>query len=154
MIALVRRILVVLLAFLLASAVAAFVITFAILLEWERILAMTDSSAGWLAVAFFGLIISAKGLLPAILVIALAEGLRIRSPLFYAAVGGAGLVGLYYGLGLAERGSGSGVLVGRDLEIMAGAGIAAGFVYWAVAGRKAGEWRATPRSPTDSFPSP
>jgi hypothetical protein len=34
-----------------------------------------------------------------------------------------------------------GVLVGRDLEIMAGAGIAAGFVYWAMAGRKAGEWR-------------
>jgi hypothetical protein len=138
---LVVRILVVLLAFLVASGAAAFVITLAILFEWEQILGMTDTTTGWLTVAFFGLIVSAKGLLPAMLLIALAEGLRIRSPLFYAAAGGIGLVALYYGLGLAERASGGGMLVGRDLEIMAGAGIAAGFVYWMIAGRKAGSWR-------------
>jgi hypothetical protein len=141
MTALVLRILVVLGAFLAASLVAALVITLAVMLEWEEIVRVTGSRAGWLAVGFFSLIVSAKGLLPAMLVIALAEGFRIRSPLFYAAAGGAGLVGLYYGLGLAERGPGGGVLVGRDLEIMAGAGIAAGFVYWAIAGRKAGAWR-------------
>jgi len=139
--ALIRRVLVVLAAFLAASIVAAFVITLGVLLEWEQILSLTGSSAGWLAVAFFSLIVSAKGLVPAMLIIALAEGLRLRSPLFYAAVGGAGLVGLYYALGLAERAPGGEVLVGRDLEIMAGAGIAGGFVYWAIAGRNAGAWR-------------
>jgi hypothetical protein len=29
----------------------------------------------------------------------------------------------------------------RELEIMAAAGIVAGFVYWAIAGRNAGRWR-------------
>ena len=139
--ALVRRIVVVLLAFLAASAVSAFVITLAILLEWEQILAMTGSSAGWLAVGFFFLILSAKGLLPAALVIALAEGLGLRSPLLYAAAGGIGLVALYYALGLADSRPGGGVLIGRELEIMAGAGIAGGFIYWAIAGRTAGMWR-------------
>ena len=139
--ALLVRVLVVSAAFLIASVVAAFVIMFAMFLEWEEVLRTTGSSAGWLAVSVFALIVSFKGLLPALLVIGLAEALRLRSPLFYAAVGGAGLVGLYYALGLAERSPGGGILVGRDLEIMAGAGIAAGFVYWAMAGRKAGAWR-------------
>ena len=141
MTALVRRILVVLMAFVAASVVSAFVITLAILFEWEQIVAMTGASAGWLLVAFFGLILSAKTLLPAALVITLAEALALRSPLFYGALGGAGLVALYYALGLADRGPGGGILAGRDLEIMSGAGIAGGFVYWAIAGRKAGAWK-------------
>ena len=137
---LVARIFVVLGAFLAACVVAACVIAFAIMLEWDELMRMSGSGVGWLVVGVFGLIVSFKALLPAMLIIAFAEAFRIRSPLFYAAAGGAGLVGLYYGLGLAERGPGGGVLVGRDLEIMAGAGIAAGFVYWAIAGRKAGIW--------------
>jgi hypothetical protein len=74
-----------------------------------------------------------------LLVIAITEALSIRAALFYAAVGGLGLVGLYYGLGLAELEPD--LLIRRDLEIMAGAGIAAGFVYWIIAGRRAGAWR-------------
>ena len=140
MTALVARILVVLGGFLGASAVAALVITIAMMLEWEEIMRMTDQRAGWLVIGVFTLIVSAQALLPAMLVIAVAEGFRIRSVLFYATAGGLGLVGLYYGLGLADRGP-TGVLIGRDLEIMAGAGIAAGFAYWAIAGRNAGAWR-------------
>jgi hypothetical protein len=143
----VRRVLVILLAFIVASMVAALVITLAILFEWEQILATTDTSAGWLAVGFFSLILSIKCLLPAALVIALAEALALRSPLFYAGVGGIGLVALYYALGLADSGPGGSVLARRDLEIMAGAGIAGGFVYWAIAGRSAGAWRPQPPSP-------
>src|SRR5262249_58672495 len=81
-----------------------------------------------------GLIVSARALLSAMALIALTEGLRIRSSLFYAVMGGLGFVALYYGLGLAERD----VALGRDLEIMAGAGIAAGVVYWALPRRQAG----------------
>ncbi len=33
--------------------------------------------------------------------------------------------------------------VRREVEIMAGAGIIAGLVYWLIAGRNAGEWRKT-----------
>ena|SRR5215470_5136402 len=139
---LLKRILVVLAAFLIASFVAAFVIAFAVLMEWQEIFADAaggtgTGAAGWLLVGVFGLVVSLKALVPAVLVLALAESLAIRSVLFYAVIGGAGLVALYHGLGLGERD----VLVGRDLEIMAGAGIAAGFVYWAIAGRKAGCWR-------------
>lgn len=143
--ALIVRILVVLFAFLVASLVAAFVITLAVLMEWEQVLSPADSSPAWLAVGFFGFIVSGMGLLPAFLVIALAEAFCVRSVLFYAAAGGVGLVALYYGLGLGERGEAGGLLVGRELEIMAGAGIAAGFVYWAIAGRNAG-LGANPRS--------
>jgi hypothetical protein len=32
----------------------------------------------------------------------------------------------------------------RELEIMAAAGIVAGLVYWGIAGRRAGAWRAPP----------
>jgi hypothetical protein len=139
--ALVIRLFVVLAALLAASMTAALVITLGVLIEWKDALVLTGSSTGWFVVSFFGLIVSGKGLLLAMLAIALTEALRIRSVLLYAAAGGAGLVALYYGAGLAERGSGSSVLVGRDVEIMAGAGIAAGFVYWMIAGRKAGAWR-------------
>jgi hypothetical protein len=135
---LVGRVLVIALALLLASMAAAFIIAFGILMEWHELFAGTGE-AGWLTFGVFGLISSMKGLLPALLVIVIAEALSIRASLFYAAVGGLGLVGLYYGLGLAEREPD--LLIRRDLEIMAGAGIAAGFVYWIIAGRKAGAWR-------------
>jgi hypothetical protein len=35
--------------------------------------------------------------------------------------------------------------VRRHLEIMTGAGIVAGLVYWMIAGRSAGNWREPPR---------
>jgi hypothetical protein len=76
----------------------------------------------------------------------LTEAFCIRSALVYA-IGG-GLVGLACYLGLvpfdtdALRFEG---IVRRHLEIMTGAGIAAGAVYWMIAGRNAGAWRQPPR---------
>ena len=141
------RVLVITLALLLASMVATFVIAFGIVMEWQDLIA-GKGDAGWLAFGVFGLIASLKGLLPALLVIAITEALNIRASLFYAAVGGLGLVGLYYGLGLSE--GEPDLLIRRDLEIMAGAGIAAGFMYWIIAGRRAGAWRGPkwPRAET------
>ena len=37
-------------------------------------------------------------------------------------------------------------IVRRHLEIMTGAGIVAGLVYWMIAGRNAGAWRAAAAS--------
>ena len=105
----------------------------------------------------FGFIfVSGFALLPALLVVAITEAFYIRSVLAYA-VGG-GLVGLACYLGLVPfdpatlRFDG---VVRRHLEIMTGAGIVAGLVYWMIAGRNAGAWRLPPRrlSPPPPLPS-
>ena len=95
----------------------------------------------------FGFIfVSGFALLPAMIVAAITEAFYIRSALAYA-VGGA-LVGLACYLGLVPfdpetlRFDG---IVRRHLEIMTGAGIVAGLVYWLIAGRNAGRWRVPPR---------
>lgn len=86
---------------------------------------------------------------PAAIVIVLAEGFSWRSVLLYALVGGA--VGVAYGVMLPGDEPGY-LFPDRVPEVLAGAGIAAGLVYWLIAGRNAGKWReiappATPPKP-------
>jgi hypothetical protein len=89
------------------------------------------------------------------IIAAITEAFYIRGALTYA-VGG-GLVGLACYLGLVPfdpdtlRFEG---IVRRHLEIMTGAGIVAGLVYWMVAGRNAGAWREPPRRPPTPPPPP
>ena len=45
-------------------------------------------------------------------------------------------------------------IVRRHLEIMTGAGILAGVIYWMIAGRNAGAWRAPPLPPRRPPPMP
>ena len=84
-------------------------------------------------------------LLPAMIIAVITEAFNIRSVLAYA-VGG-GFVGLACYLGLVPfdpdtlRFEG---IVRRHLEIMTGAGIVAGVIYWMIAGRNAGAWRLPP----------
>jgi hypothetical protein len=93
------------------------------------------------------------------IVAAITEAFYIRGALTYA-VGG-GVVGLACYLGLVPfdpatlRFEG---IVRRHLEIMTGAGIVAGVVYWMIAGRNAGAWREPrpprpPRPPLPPLPS-
>ena len=96
----------------------------------------------------FGFIfLSGFALLPALIVVLITEAFYVRGVLTYA-VGGA-IVGCACYLGLVPfdpatlRFDG---IVRRHLEIMTGAGIVAGLVYWMIAGRTAGAWRA-PRRP-------
>jgi hypothetical protein len=44
-------------------------------------------------------------------------------------------------------------IIRRHLEIMTGAGIVAGLVYWMIAGRNAGAWRTQPRPQMQPPPS-
>jgi hypothetical protein len=94
----------------------------------------------------FGFIfLSGFALVPAAVIVAITEALYIRSALAYA-VGG-GLVGLACYLGLIPFHSDTlqfEGIVRRHLEIMTGAGIVAGVVYWLIAGRNAGAWRIPP----------
>lgn len=143
--ALIGRIFVVLFAYLMACLAAASVVTFGFLpSEWSEATDSPDYFQGVGAVAAFtALVIAGYLLLPAMLVAAIAEGLRLRSVLLYAIVGGvAGLLS-WYGAGLGGL-SDLGLALPREAEIVAAAGIAAGFVYWALAGRNAGRWRQEP----------
>ena len=143
--ALIARIFVVLFAFFAASIVAALVLTLGLLpAEFDELTPMPGAHAGFgLAVAFSAVLISGYALIPAMLFIAIAEGFRLRSFLFYAGFGAVMALLIAYGSNFSIDGSAY-PFVGRELEVFAAAGIAGGLVYWALAGRKAGAWRADP----------
>ena len=135
-------------AFLAACLVAGMIVVGAVLFPEFSDLGTGPVDQGALNVVLgFGFIfVSGFALLPAMIVVAITEAFYIRGALTYA-VGG-GIVGLACYLGLVPfdpetlRFDG---IVRRHLEIMTGAGIVAGLVYWMIAGRNAGAWREPPR---------
>jgi hypothetical protein len=137
---LIARIFVVIFAFLAACVVAAAVVMVAFLvLDQTDFAHMTSDPAAILAViGFSSVTLSGYALLPFLLVVALAEGFRLRSALFYALAGGVLALVLTFGSALGI--SVSQIFV-RDRGIMVVAGLLAGLVYWAIAGRNAGAWR-------------
>jgi hypothetical protein len=96
----------------------------------------------WSVVGVGAAIIGAVAMLPALLVIALAEGLALRSILVYAVLGGALALALTYGLDFAGYIETPDSHLARGHEVLAASGIAGGLVYWLIAGRKAGSWTA------------
>ncbi|OIQ64045.1 hypothetical protein GALL_544090 [mine drainage metagenome] len=155
--ALIGRLFVILFAFLSASLVAGLIVVVAIMFPEFSDLGAGPVDPGALDILLgFGFIfVSGFALLPAMVVVAITEAFFIRGALTYA-VGG-GVVGLVCYLGLVPfdpetlRFEG---IVRRHLEIMTGAGIVAGVVYWMVAGRNAGAWREPPPPLTPPPPLP
>ncbi|MEH2538614.1 MULTISPECIES: hypothetical protein [unclassified Bradyrhizobium] len=145
--ALVGRFFVILFAFLAACFVAGMIVVGAVLYPEFSDLGGGPIDQGALNVVLgFGFIfLSGFALLPALVVVLITEAFYIRSVLAYA-VGG-GIVGAACYLGLVpfdpETLTFDGI-VRRHLEIMTGAGIVAGLVYWLIAGRTAGAWREPP----------
>jgi hypothetical protein len=141
---LIARLFVILLGFLAASLVAGAIVVGAVLFPALSDFAdgPMDPSALNIMLGFGFIFVSGFALLPAMIVVAITEAFYIRGALTYA-VGG-GVVGLACYLGLVPfdpatlRFDG---IVRRHLEIMTGAGIVAGVVYWMIAGRNAGAWR-------------
>src|ERR1700730_10901832 len=148
--ALIGRLFVILFAFLAACLVAGMIVIGAVLFP-----EFSDPGALNIVLGFGFIFISGFALLPAMIVAAITEAFYVRSALAYA-VGG-GLVGLACYLGLVpfdpDTLSFDGI-VRRHLEIMTGAGIVAGMVYWMIAGRNAGAWREPPRPLTPPPPLP
>jgi len=144
---LIGRLFVIFFAFLAACLVAGAVVVCAIMFPEFSDLGAGPVDPGVLNIVLgFGFIfVSGFALVPAMIVVLLTEAFNIRSALTYA-VGG-GLVGLGCYLGLvpfdADQLRFDGI-VRRHLEIMTGAGILAGVVYWLIAGRNAGAWRVPP----------
>ena len=100
--------------------------------------------ASFFATSFVG----AVAILPALIVIVLAEIARMRSFIYYG-VGGA-LIGLasYFGSDISVRLENTTDVapVNSALQLAAAAGIIGGLAYWLIAGRNAGRWRE-PRPP-------
>ena len=137
--ALIGRLFVIFFGFLAACLVAGMIVVGAVLFpDFSDLGSGPVDEGAWDIVLGFGFIfVSGFALLPAMLVAAITEAFYVRGALTYA-VGG-GLIGLACYLGLVPfdpdtlRFEG---IVRRHLEIMTGAGIVAGLVYWMIAGRK------------------
>lgn len=94
--------------------------------------------------AFFatGLAVAAA-FVPAVVVVAIAETFDIRS-IFYYAIGGGLIAALaWYSTDMSVQLENTTDLspVPYGLQLVAAAGIIGGFVYWLLAGRKAGLWK-------------
>ncbi len=134
----VGRIVMVFVAYGLACFAAAIVFTVGTLTPaWDDLASLgVQSVTLWSIVGVAAALIWGMALLPALLVIALAEGLALRSSVLYAVLGGALALALSFGLDFAGH-IGEPDLA-RQRELLAAAGIAGGLVYWLFAGRKAG----------------
>jgi hypothetical protein len=139
----VGRIMMVLLAYLLACAAASLVLIIGTLTpEWNDLQSLGMGGVVVWSVVLVGAIgIAGVALLPALLLIALGEGFAWRSSLLYAALGGVLALALSYGLDFAGMIADRSGEFAHEREVLAAAGIAGGFVYWFFAGRKAGSWK-------------
>jgi hypothetical protein len=141
------RILVILVALLLASFAAGLVVTLAVLFPTfsDLDLGMADRGAFNAVIVFGAIFVSGFALIPALLLVIISEGVGIRSFVFYATAGAVAGFVIYWSFAAADFGALSvNSNTRREAEIMTGAGIIAGMVYWAIAGRGAGLWRKNP----------
>ena len=155
--ALIGRLFVIAFAFLAACLVAGMIIVAAIMFPEFSDLGSGPVDQGAIDVILgFGFIfISGFALLPAMIIALLTEAFAIRGVLAYA-IGGA-LVGAACYLSLVPFDTDTlhfQGIVRRHMEIMTGAGIAAGLIYWMIAGRTAGAWREPPRYLPPPSPMP
>jgi hypothetical protein len=133
----------VILAYILACIAASIILTIGTLTpEWDDLNSLgMQSIAVWAVVAVGTGVVATVAMLPALLVIALAEGFAWRSSLIYAALGGVLSLSLSYGVDFAGYAGAPDVSLAHEREVLAAAGIAGGFVYWLFAGRNAGLWK-------------
>ena len=140
---LIGRILVILVAFFAASLAAGIILVFALIFpDWGNGRFGFDEGSFAVVATIAFVVVGSFGFIPALMIALVTEALKIRNALIYA-TGGAVLGALAY-LGIARFDPDTMTMVGgvrREVEIMAGAGIVAGLVYWWIAGRTAGLWR-------------
>ncbi|WP_398478445.1 hypothetical protein [Tardiphaga sp.] len=150
---LIGRIIVIFFAFCVACMVGGAIVTFSILFPELSAMdtGLIDPNAINILVGFGFIFFSGFALIPALIVVLITEAFNIRSVIAYA-LGGA-VVGLVCYLGLIPYDTTTmsfDGIVRRHLEVMTGAGIVAGLIYWVIAGRKAGAWRQPRRLPPQS----
>jgi hypothetical protein len=157
--AVIIRILAVIFAYVLACLGAGIVLTLRILTPpWDE-LSPENVAVVSAFIAIAAIMVAAAALVPALLVVVLAEAFAWRSSLVYAALGGALALLLANGGDFAALFDGTFGPQAREKlqhdlaqnasharEVPAAAGIAGGLVYWLVAGRRAGAWKREMRA--------
>src|SRR5271167_2403422 len=136
--AIIFRILLVIVGYILACVAASIVLTIGTLTpQWDDLSSLgLPSAILWSVVGVGAAFIAAIAAPPALLVIALAEGFALRSGLVYAVLGAVLALSLSYGLDFAGYAGEAGGSLTREREVIAAAGIAGGFIYWLLAGRR------------------
>jgi hypothetical protein len=128
--------------------------TFVMVAQWNRVAALSHDDISGLTMFFVVVpmlaVTSGILLLPGIVTALIAEAFAIRSWMYHAACGG-----LAAWIGLVTIGP-----LDADYDfsevplIVVGAGIAAGFAYWLVAGWSAGFWKPVFAQPQPAAPPP
>lgn len=136
------RLVVLWIGYLLACIAAAIVLTLGTLSAADdELVSQIPSFALWWVIGIEAAVMAGLALLPALLVIALAEGFAWRSVILYGVLGGVLALALGYGIDFAGYLGGPDSIMVREREVLAAAGIAGGLTYWLVAGRNAGAWK-------------
>jgi hypothetical protein len=143
--AIIVRLFMVLLAYILACIAASIVLTLGTLApQWDQMAPNGFPPVVlWSVVGVSTAVIGVVALLPSFLVIALAEGFAWRSVVLYGVLGGMLALALTYGIdfaGYAHSLDGVGIFA-HERQVLAASGIAGGLVYWVFAGRNAGLWK-------------
>jgi len=140
-----KRLAVILLAFLVASSVAGLTIATVPGLDWQTFSADTLRRTEFWEHALFGTLFTAiVAILPLLLLVILAETFRLRSLLLHVLGGALVMLFGYIAPRFAERSVATSeyLSISTEAAVAAVAGVVFGFVYWLLAGRRAGAWRA------------
>lgn len=140
---LVGRLLVILFALLVSALIAGLALAVGVMVP-DFVTVTTDPVEHFQFIAFSVLatnLVLAAAFVPALVLVGLAEIFDIRSVFYYAFGGGAvGLIA-YFGSDIRFEDATDMPPAAFGLQLVAASGIIAGFVYWAIAGRKAGRWK-------------
>src|ERR1700722_3433225 len=141
--AVLARIFLVMVGYLLACIAASAILTIGTLTpEWDDLVAAGfNSTTAWIVILVGASVIAAIAMVPSLLLIALTEGFGWRSILVYGVLGAGLALALSYGLDFAGYVGDPDSFLAREREVLAASGIVGGFVYWLIAGRRAGSWQ-------------
>lgn len=142
--------------FLAACFVAGAVVIYAIFFpEMNDVSLDFDQGAINLILGFGFVLVSGFALMPALIMALVTEAFSIRHILAYAVAGGlAGLCCYLAFIPFDTVNMTFNGIIRRHLEVMVGAGILGGVIYWMIAGRNAGAWRIAPPPPPSLPPLP
>lgn len=140
------RFFVILFAFLVACFAAGLVVAYGLLAPEFTKLSTAEPEAllGFLFLATAaGIVTPFYVFAPTALIIFVSEMLSLRSVLFYALAGAVigALAYVFSDVTARMQGAGTVVPLTRELQFMVAGGIVGGFVYWLIAGRRAGAWK-------------
>jgi hypothetical protein len=138
------RVFVIIVAVIVASLAAGVALVIGIIapdMDSDRVERVSFFVGAFFATGFYG----AVAIVPALVLIGLGEALRLRSFIYYGAAGVVVALASYYGCNISAMLENTTDVppVEPALLLAVAAGIFGGVVYWLIAGRKAGGWRAS-----------